>query len=199
MMFKPESAVVALAIMIGVAGLSQQCHAAEQTAPAPAGEKAAAEKQAAPDIPAMFQRSGLTVSAPAFEGTAAAEPPKFPPPEDLKKKADAGDAAAMRAIGEFYHDGKESDWSAAHGWFMKAAEKGDVDAWYYAGRDFWGSHGVPRDIPKALEWLGKAADAGQPRAQSLLGEILKKGERDRAEVMAVEPDLKRAIPLLEKA
>ncbi len=150
--------------------------------------------------PEMFQDSGISVSAPVFEGTEKpAATPKIPPPAELQKKADAGDAGAMRDIGLFYRNSRDNDWVVAHQWFVKAAEKGDTAAQYYAGRDFWWSHGVPHDAKAAQAWLEKAAAADNTQAQALLGQILKDGEKDTPAVTIIAPDPARARTLLKQA
>ncbi|GHT23074.1 hypothetical protein FACS189419_06510 [Planctomycetales bacterium] len=54
-------------------------------------------------------------------------------PDELKKRAEAGDARACWELGERYANGKMSSYGGkdrreAFKWYMKAAEKGDVDA-----------------------------------------------------------------------
>lgn len=72
---------------------------------------------------------------------------------------------------------------------LLAAQAGDAQAQYdVAGAYFQGIAGMERDIPKAMEWLGKAAAQGHIEAGYRLGEIYFHGyggiEKDMAKAAA---------------
>ena len=130
---------------------------------------------------------------------AADKPPAPEPPAALKEKAEKGDAAAMRDMGIFYHENAELNYTAAHPWFVKAAEKGDAVSQYYAGRDFWNSYGIPRDDKLGLKWLEKSTKAGNADAKQMLGDIYLTGDKIREHIERAKPDQKRALALLTEA
>ena len=49
------------------------------------------------------------------------------------------------------------------------ADEGDLDAQFYLGEMHLRGKGGDRDFKKASEWVAKAAQAGHPRAQGVLG------------------------------
>ncbi len=61
------------------------------------------------------------------------------------------------------------DYAAALREWRPLADEGDLDARFYLGEMHLRGNGVERDFQKAADWLGKAAEAGHPRAQGVLG------------------------------
>lgn len=76
---------------------------------------------------------------------------------------------------------------------IKSAEAGDVEAQYKLGEFYYdGAEGLVQDYALAVKWLRKAADAGNPKAQSLLGVCYENG-------FGVEKNLVAAIVFYSKA
>jgi tetratricopeptide (TPR) repeat protein len=74
----------------------------------------------------------------------------------LKAKAEAGDPAAMRALGDAYRDGDDLD--AAIGWYERAGEAGNSTALFNLGQVLT-QRGREGDGPRAIDVLGKALAA----------------------------------------
>jgi TPR repeat protein len=93
----------------------------------------------------------------------------------FRRAARAGSVPAQCMLGDFYKDGlggAPREPRTAFGWYARTATAKDRCAAksqfelygaYEAGR------GVARDMPRAVAWLRKSADAGNPRAQAALG------------------------------
>src|SRR5438105_11953554 len=106
------------------------------------------------------------------------EPLVPPSREQLQKKAQTGDVAAMLQLGEralAAGDGLVDHPSAAY-WFRQAAEKGNAPAMAYLGDLHAGGLGLPKDPALALEWYKKSANAGCPRAYACMGELYAAGK-----------------------
>jgi TPR repeat protein len=97
----------------------------------------------------------------------------------LLAKANSGDVASEIAVGDCYTSGNRvpRDYKQAAGWYLKAAEKGDVAAemrlaslYRDGGKDF------PRDMAQAAEWYRKAGDQGDATAQGTLGTLYFMGQ-----------------------
>lgn len=87
------------------------------------------------------------------------------------KRAQAGDAQAQLELAQMYMHGKGTKQSEteARKWCEKAAAKGLPVAQRIYGtmlRDAYGAE--VRDIPKAREWLTKAAEQGDAQAKAEL-------------------------------
>jgi TPR repeat protein len=59
--------------------------------------------------------------------------------------------------------------------YLKAAEKGDIDAMYYVGCDYDKGLVVKKDGAKAVEWFLKAVNKGDVEAMNYLGFMYEKG------------------------
>ncbi|MDX9975492.1 MAG: tetratricopeptide repeat protein, partial [FCB group bacterium] len=78
--------------------------------------------------------------------------------EWLLKAAEAGHVNAMyRTALRLKRLETPEGYEAACGWLHKAANLGNVSAMISLGLMYRGGEGVPRDLPKALEWFSKAA------------------------------------------
>lgn len=79
--------------------------------------------------------------------------------ESVRKRAEAGDAAAQRNLGYRYSLGVdvEKDESLAFEWTKKAAEQGDAKAMFNLANDYAKGQGVGADAAEALGWYRKAA------------------------------------------
>jgi TPR repeat protein len=91
--------------------------------------------------------------------------------DELRTKADAGDAAAQFNLGVMYANGEgvPKDSVEAVKWYLKAAEQGVSEAQCSLGMMYDTGEGVPRDSAEALRWYRKAADQGHAGAQFNLG------------------------------
>ncbi|MBP5545230.1 MAG: sel1 repeat family protein [Kiritimatiellae bacterium] len=116
--------------------------------------------------------------------------------ESVRKRAEAGDAAAQRNLGFRYSQGidVEKDEKLAFKWTKKAAEGGDAKAQFNLAGDYAGGRSVVAQNPKAAtEWYRKAlpgfremAERGEPvdcKPLVFAGQLLLEGgdERDRVE------------------
>lgn len=93
------------------------------------------------------------------------------PAEDwLRRAADGGLAAAqveLAAIRKGEGRGRE-----AAALLEKAAAQGLPEAWLELGSLLEEGKSVPRDVKKAREWIERAAEAGEPRAETALAGML---------------------------
>lgn len=87
--------------------------------------------------------------------------------ESVRKRAEAGDPAAQRALGFRYSQGVdvEKDEKKAFEWTRKAAEQGDAKAMLNLANDYAHGDGVAKDRAKAIIWYRKAAKAFQALAE----------------------------------
>ena len=86
--------------------------------------------------------------------------------EQLRKRAEKGDADAWFDIGAAYITGDRvpQNFTEAANAFTKAAELGSIDATFNLGVCFQHGDGRPKDLAASLVWFGKAANAGHPEA-----------------------------------
>lgn len=109
--------------------------------------------------------------------------------ESVRKRAEAGDAAAQRALGFRYRHGVgvEKNEKLAFEWTKKAAEAGDAKAQFNMGCNYSGGEsGVKADPATATDWFRKALPGLQKMAESrkpmdakpnfFAGQILLSGE-----------------------
>lgn len=111
-----------------------------------------------------------------------------PAVDDLKAKAEAGDAQAQVGLGELLHGGRgvARDEAAAAKWFGKAAAQGSAQGLAALGLLYLTGSGVPADAAKAAELTRQAADKGLAPASYNLGLMYLKGQgvaADRAQAM----------------
>lgn len=92
--------------------------------------------------------------------------------EEVASRAESGDAEAQREMAEMYETGAggyEKDYGKAFGWFLKAAEQGDVKAMNSVAAYYSSGSGVGKDDKKAFEWWSKAEAKGSAEAMTSLG------------------------------
>lgn len=84
----------------------------------------------------------------------------------LEKLGEAGNAGAVKALGEVYlrPDFSGMDIKKAVIWLEKSAAHGDVSAMMALASMYMSGHGVPASVAQAKSWLQKAADAGNGEA-----------------------------------
>jgi TPR repeat protein len=82
-------------------------------------------------------------------------------------------------------------------WLMRAAEGGCVQAQRDAGASFatgeWREERVPQDLPAAVAWYRRAAEAGHADAQYNLASMLAEGEGCDRDLSAAREWLRRAV------
>jgi len=110
------------------------------------------------------------------------------PLDELRKKAEAGEADAQFNLGCCYYNGEgvAKDDAEAVKWYCKAAEQGNAAAQYNLGVCYASSIGVPKDVAEAVKWFRKAVDQENAAAQYSLGWCYDHGEgvpKDDAEAM----------------
>lgn len=93
---------------------------------------------------------------------AASQQPSVPPLAEiaaLQAKAEKGDAAAQRMLGEKYEhgDGVPQNAEKAAEWYRKAGLQGDGVAALNLGVLYWTGDGVPQDRQEATQWYRRAA------------------------------------------
>lgn len=116
--------------------------------------------------------------------------------EALKRRGEAGDAAAARAVGDGFYRGTEAaeDFFAARTWYLRAAEAGDRQAmnnlvmFYSKGDDArwtrvdYPSPATAPDLTEALTWARAAADLGEKNEATI--RFLQKKLKHAAKVAA---------------
>lgn len=114
--------------------------------------------------------------------------------EELKQKAEDGDAVAQYQLGKCYDEGKglTQDSAAALAWYRKAAEAGQPDAQFMVANAYAYGIQIEQDYDNALAWYRKAAEQGHYEAQYSLGMSYHYG-------IGVEEDEKEAATWYQQA
>ena len=102
---------------------------------------------------------------PAFAAVSSAE--EF---EQLKQKAESGDAAAMADVANIYYRGNYNagisrDFAQALSWFLRAADAGNTDVYLTIATIYEKGSAGERNSEKAYDWYKKAAEAGSSEAE----------------------------------
>ena len=97
--------------------------------------------------------------------------------EELKQKAEQGDADAQFNLGTMYENGQgvPQDYAEAVRWYRMAADQGDAYAQYKLGVMYADGRGVPQDDAEAVRWYRAAAEQGSAEAQTNLGVMYDQG------------------------
>lgn len=92
------------------------------------------------------------------------------PIDEVKAKAEAGDAEVQAELGVRYEHGKgvAKDQVEAVKWYRKAAEQNNADAQYKLGMCFEYGRGVAEDSVEAYKWLLLSARQGDEGAKAFL-------------------------------
>jgi len=106
--------------------------------------------------------------------------------DELRKKAEAGDAWSQLELGIKYEVGVfgQIDLVNSALWYKRAAEQGDFVAQSWLAKRYYDGSGVPRDFAKAAFWFRKAAEQKSPDDQFMLGKMYALGQgvpRDQVE------------------
>lgn len=114
--------------------------------------------------------------------------------DELRKKAEAGDANAQFELGLTYQLGKRVpvDNAEALKWIIKAAKQGNVNAQAVLGLMYENGVGVAKNDTEAVTWFHKAADQGNAQAAYSLGVKHDKGQ-------GVPKDINEAVKWYRKA
>ena len=98
-------------------------------------------------------------------------------PDDLRERAEQGDAAARAELGRRYYvgDGVPQDDAEAVRWTRLAAEQGHAPAQYSLGLLYFRGRGVAGDDAAAARWYRAAAEQGDPAAQAALSSLYEYG------------------------
>lgn len=100
----------------------------------------------------------------------------------FSKAATGGSVISQCLLGDFYKrglGGAPQDYKQAFKWYSLTASKDDRCApksQYELYEAYASGHGVQRSMPKAIQWLKRAADANNPVAQARLGRAYLKGD-----------------------
>jgi TPR repeat protein len=91
--------------------------------------------------------------------------------EQIKAKAESGDAAAECDLGMHYErgDGVPKDYAEAVKWLRKAADQDYAEAQYQLGNAYCYGYVVETDYDQAFAWYGKAAGRGNIEADAHMG------------------------------
>jgi TPR repeat protein len=113
--------------------------------------------------------------------------PDQKPIEEVKAKAEAGDAESEVELGRRYDKGEGvmKDHAEAAKWYLKAAEQNYAPAQYNLGLCYEHGNGVAANRVEAAKWYRKAAEQNDAAAQYNLGmcyERAEAGTEDWAEV-----------------
>lgn len=128
--------------------------------------------------PYATQRSSSDVPPPLFQRDHSSSRSSYLTDlASLRRRAEAGDAAAADILGKKYETGVDVpvDLGIAAKWYDIAADMGFADAQYNLGMLYMQGKGVPKDQQLAFKWLEKAARGGQTIAQSTLAQAYADG------------------------
>ena len=91
--------------------------------------------------------------------------------DDMKVRAEQGDADAQSALGYNYYAGKGTpqDYKEALRWYRASAEQGNQYAQSSLALMYKQGEGTPQDYKEALKWYRASAEQGYARAQNNLG------------------------------
>ncbi|MGA2857248.1 MAG: GAF domain-containing protein [Candidatus Sulfotelmatobacter sp.] len=115
-------------------------------------------------------------------------------PEELRRMAENGNAAAENALGRRYFQGDEKsgirqDEAEAFRWFSKAAEDGSLQAQAKLGFLYWSGRGAPKDLNKAYFWAVLARARGDQANQELATHLASGMRRSQAAAIEQQADI----------
>lgn len=88
-------------------------------------------------------------------------------PDEIRAKAEKGDAGAQKELGAIYARGQgvTQDYTQAAQWYRRAADQGHAGAQTALGELYEAGRGVPHDDAEAANWYRRAAERGYAPAQ----------------------------------
>jgi S1-C subfamily serine protease len=91
--------------------------------------------------------------------------------DEIKARAENGDAALQYQLGLCYFDGNNvaKDYLEAARWWRKSADQDYAPAQYQFGLCCYAGYGVEQDYAESVKWWSKAAERGNAPAQYNLG------------------------------
>lgn len=97
---------------------------------------------------------------------------------ELKPRAEQGDAKSQVLLGTLYYDGLgvPRDFKEALKWFKLSVQQGDADAQLFLGRMYHRGLGVPQNYHEAHQLYRLSAEQGDADAQYNLGVMYKYGQ-----------------------
>jgi len=103
--------------------------------------------------------------------------PDQKPIEEVKAKAEAGDAKSQVELGRRYDKGEGvmKDHAEAAKWYLKAAEQNYAEAQNSLGVCYLNGEGVAKREMEAVKWFRKAAEQNSAMAQFNLGVCYEQG------------------------
>ena len=112
----------------------------------------------------------------------------------LQKQADAGDAQAQFALGNYYFRGRgvAQDYTQALIWYRRSADQGFAPAQNQLGNMYEHDFGVKTDYARAITYYHSASDQGYALAQYNLANMLENAR-------GVRRDYRQALALYRKA
>ena len=98
--------------------------------------------------------------------------------DEMKVKAENGDANAQNYLGTAYQHGEgvKQDTGEAIKWYQKAADQGLDQGQFYLGLMYYEAKGVTQDFKEAEKWFQKSANQGDSSAQGLLRDMYWRGK-----------------------
>ena len=117
-----------------------------------------------------------------------------PQVDEVRARAERGDAIAQLGMGTFYDQGGflPQDLAQAAKWYRASAEQGNTEAQNSLGSLYQFGQGVPQDYSQAKTWYEKAAAQGSHKALNSLGYLYDLG-------LGVPEDNVRAVKLYTEA
>jgi uncharacterized protein len=105
---------------------------------------------------------------PAYSLEGEADPKRC---EEIRAKAERGDAQAQCDLGDCYLRGEGVTRNAVEAvkWYRKAAQQGFAQAQCYLGLSYEFGNGVTKNAVEAVKWYRMAAEQGNAQAQANLG------------------------------
>jgi TPR repeat protein len=91
------------------------------------------------------------------------------------------DSTAMYRLGKLYYEGDEvteQDYQEAEKWFQEGAKRKEPNCCYTLASMYMVGLGVPKDIDKAIEYFGCAAESGSVAAMHMIGTLLENKAKD---------------------
>ena len=93
--------------------------------------------------------------------------------QSYQERAERGDLAAQRSLGNYYADGLLGAYSDALAakWWRRAAEQGDAESQFKLGLDL--IQGGDQNKAEAIKWLRESAEQGNGESISRLADVFK--------------------------